>query len=382
VSLLGVHLTLLIGPTVAVPAPPWLLEALDGVTVKHAGDGTSGFELTFRVGRSGPYDLHDYKLLAHPVLRTDNRVILVVTFHGRPRVLMDGVITHQQLSPSNDPGASTLTVKGVDLSALMDRQERTDFHPAQPETVIVLKLLARYMAYGIVPLIVPPKLIDFPNPLEWVPNQRCTDLAYIRALAKRHGYVFYIRPGPAPFTNTAYWGPPIEGFIPQKALSYNLGGETNVESLDFRYDAEAAAVVSGLVQDPGAGVSLPVRTFASFRLPPLAAYPALQGGLGKARRELLDGASGLTWTQAFGRAQARTNLTAEKALTAEGELDSMRYGEVLRARRLVGVRGAGYRFDGLYLVQEVSHTIRKGEYKQRFTLTREGLGSTVPRVPV
>ncbi|MCP4659237.1 MAG: hypothetical protein GY856_27825, partial [bacterium] len=127
-SLLGVHLTLLIGPTVAVPAAPWLLEALDRIEVRNAGEGTSGFQLTFRVGRSGPLDLLDFRLLANPVLKTDNRVIVVVTFGGRPRVLMDGVITRQQLAPSNDPGASTLTVDGVDVSALMDRKRRTAEH--------------------------------------------------------------------------------------------------------------------------------------------------------------------------------------------------------------------------------------------------------------
>ena len=42
----------------------------------------------------------------------------------------------------------------------------------------------------------------------------------------------------------------------------------------------------------------------------------------------------------------------------------LRYGRVLQARRLVGVRGAGMAFDGLYYVQSVTHTIKRGEYKQ------------------
>ncbi|MCP4655725.1 MAG: hypothetical protein GY856_09930, partial [bacterium] len=138
---------------------------------------------------------------------------------------------------------------------------------------------------------------------------------------------------------------------------------------------------SALVQDPDAGMSLPVRTFMSTRLPPLALYPALMFGLSKARQELLEDVSGLTYAEAFARAQGRTNASAEEALTATGELDAVRYGGILRIRRLVGVRGAGFRYDGLYLVKEVTHVLRKGEYKQRFTLTREGLGSTTPVVP-
>jgi hypothetical protein len=46
----------------------------------------------------------------------------------------------------------------------------------------------------------------------------------------------------------------------------------------------------------------------------------------------------------------------------------------------VGVRGAGYCFDGLYYVKSVTHRIKRGEYKQNFTLTRNGLVSTVPTV--
>ena len=65
-SLSGVHLTLLIGPAVPAPAPALLLEALESVEVTHGDKGRSGFQITFRVGRSGPADLLDYRLLSIP----------------------------------------------------------------------------------------------------------------------------------------------------------------------------------------------------------------------------------------------------------------------------------------------------------------------------
>ena len=37
--------------------------------------------------------------------------------------------------------------------------------------------------------------------------------------------------------------------------------------------------------------------------------------------------------------------------------------------------------DGLHYVKSVTHNIKKGEYKQSFTLGRNGLISTLPRVP-
>ena len=63
-----------------------------------------------------------------------------------------------------------------------------------------------------------------------------------------------------------------------------------------------------------------------------------------------------------------------------GELDTLRYGAVLEAPGLVPVRGAGFTYDGTYYVQQVTHQISRGNYKQRFTLTREGTGSLIAEV--
>ena len=58
------------------------------------------------------------------------------------------------------------------------------------------------------------------------------------------------------------------------------------------------------------------------------------------------------------------------------------YGRLLRSRKLVGVRGAGLPFDGLYYVKSVTHEIERGAYKQSFQLARNALVSTTPTVPV
>ena len=65
-----------------------------------------------------------------------------------------------------------------------------------------------------------------------------------------------------------------------------------------------------------------------------------------------------------------------EAVTATGSLNVVRYGQVLKARRLVGLRGVGDAFDGLYYVKSVTSKIKRGEFKQDFTLTRNGLIST------
>jgi hypothetical protein len=46
------------------------------------------------------------------------------------------------------------------------------------------------------------------------------------------------------------------------------------------------------------------------------------------------------------------------------------------------VRGAGLAYDGLYYVDSVTHKIKPGEFKQSFQLSRDGLISLTPKVPV
>lgn len=377
--LLGIHLTVLMGPTVPVPASPSVLEALESVEVTQNDEGRSGFQATFRLGRSGPSDVLDYPLLLDPQLRPFSRVIFVATLNVVPTVLMDGIITNHQVNPGNGPGEGTLTVTGEDVSIMMDLVKRRESHPAQDETLVVLKLLGQYAQYGLIPMVIPPPLIDPPIPVERVPVQSDTDLEHIKGLAERHGYVFYLRPGPATGTNTAYWGPRIREGIPQRALSVNMGPETNVDSVSFQYNGLAPTIVVDEVQDGRTNTQFPVLTFFSTR-PPIVSRPALPFNLPNVRTNLLESEAGMTYAQAYARAQAVTDTSVESVVTATGELDAVRYGALLQPRGLVGLRGAGLSYDGLYYVKSVTHKIGRGQYKQSFNLTREGTGAITPMV--
>ena len=378
-NVLGVRLTLLVGPTVAIPAPPLVADALQSVEVTESDQGRSGFQLTFSSGREGPVGLVDHPLLLNPLLRPFNRVILHMVLDVVPVVLMDGIITHQQVSPGDNPGTSTVTVTGEDVSVMMDMEDKSVEHPAQDETIIALKILASYPQYGFIPDIRPPITIDFPIPIERTPIQRGTDRSYLVEMASRYSYVFYVRPGPAPFTNFAYWGPPERFGVPQRALSVAMGPQTNVESINFEYNALEPTMVLGSVQDRTTNAKLPVITFAGTR-PPLSALPALPFNLPNVRTVQPDQSEGLTYVQAYARALARTDRSLESVATASGEVDGLRYGAALRPRGLVGLRGAGFSHDGFWYVNRVTHRIKRGEYKQSFSLSRDGVGSLTPVV--
>lgn len=408
-SLLGIHVTLFIGQTIATPAPQMLIEVLDHIEVTHDDQGHSGFQLIFKVGRSGgPLDLIDYQQLLNPLLlKAFNRVVIMTTYGAVPQIIMDGVITNIQLVPSNEPGSATITVTGEDLSVLMGMNDYQAFPwPSLPDNVIVQLIVAKYVQYGIVPLAMPPIVPYLDVPIRHVPVQERSDLDYIRYLAERQGYVFYIDPGPLPNVSTAYWGSPKRLGLPQKALSVNMGPETNVESISFNDNGLSPTLVIGRIQDSDTNVPAPIITPPLSTRMPMALLPALVFNQPNVRRSRLpvteadaerqaalsavhDGqpekghgriAVGVNIAQGMGIAQAILDTSIDNVVTATGELNALDYGDILKACAVVGVRGVGFNYDGNYYVKCVTHSIRRGEYKQRFTLTREGKGTLTPVV--
>ena len=80
------------------------------------------------------------------------------------------------------------------------------------------------------------------------------------------------------------------------------------------------------------------------------------------------------------RAQGMVDQSYDEVVTANGQLDALRYNGLLNPRGLVGLRGVGKTYDGLYYVKSVTHNISKGSYKQSFSLAREGTGTLLPFV--
>ncbi|MEC4748954.1 hypothetical protein [Methylomicrobium sp. Wu6] len=371
----GVHLTLLVGPVVPIPVPRPVLDALTGVEVTQDTGAASGFKLTFTLTNRSP--LQTIFLVAAgqtPMLR----VIIIATIDGTPQVLMDGVMTHNQIAPGSEPGKSTLTVMGEDLTKVMDLIDFSGFpFPAIPVEGRIALIIAKYAVFGLIPLIIPNLFPDVPIPVERIPAQQGTDLAYIKKLAEDAGYVFYIDPGPAPGTNIAYWGPQIKVGPPQPALNVDMDSYTNVESIRFSFKTSETTIPVVLIQNSLTKIPIPLPIPDINPLqPPLGLIPAPITNV-----TVLRDTAKLSPSQAIAKGVAAAARSAD-AVEGVGDLDVTRYGRILRARQLVGVRGVGLAYDGLYFVKKVTSTLKQGEFKQNFTLTRNGLVSITPRVPV
>ncbi len=372
----AVRLQLLIGPGVPIPAPREVLEAVQEIKVESgSGETQSGFELTFSLSNRSP--LHTLFLLTGGASIPILRVVVALTVRGTPHVLVDGVMTHHEVRSDAGPTA-TLAVKGKDLSALMDIVPVDGLpYPAMPPALRALAALAKYAAFGVVPLVVPSVLEDVPLPIDRIPRHQGTDYAYVSALAREVGYVFYLDPGPVPGTSKAYWGPEIRIGAPQRALDLALDGpHANVTNVSFRFDKERKELPVVYIQEPASKAPIPIPIPDVTPLnPPLGAVPPLPPKI-----TFLNDTANMNPLAAAMRGLAYAARHTD-AVFGTGSLDVARYGSVLRSRQLVGVRGAGDAFDGLHYVTSVTSTLKRGEFTQSFSLARNGLLSTVPVVP-
>ncbi len=375
----AIHLSLLIGPIVPIPVPALMIDALESVTATTASGAASGFQLRFKVNSKS--ELNTIFLIAAgqntSVGTPPLRVVLIVTLNGRPQPLFDGVATNVEVQAGQNGQPGRITVTGEDLTRVMDLIDFSGLpYPAMPIAARVALICAKYAAFGIIPLPIPALFPDVPIPIEKIPAQQGTDLAYVRQLAEEVGHVFYIEPGEVPLTNIAYFGPEIKVGLPQPALNVDMDAHTNVESINFSFDPTRGVLPIVFIQNQLTRVPIPIPVPNINPLqPPLGALPAPIANI-----KMMKDTAKMNPMQAISKGLNEAKKSQD-AVSGNGSLDVLRYGRVLKPRKLVGVRGVGIAYDGLYYVNSVTSTIKRGEFKQNFSLTRNGLISITPTVP-
>jgi hypothetical protein len=375
----GINLALYIGPVIPLPAPRGVIEALTEVTVRAGSAEEDGFELKFNLSDNATL-LQSVFLLSGGAMLPLVRVVIAVNVNGVLDVLIDGLLTQTSLAPDTGSGPSQLIVKGRDISHVMDGVDFSGLfpYPAMPLEARVALILAKYMMFGIIPMVIPTPSVDINNPLERIEQHWGTDLVYLRHMAEMVGYTFYIEPGPAVGTTIGYWGPLIRVGPTQKALNVDMDIETNVESISCTFDHDSAAMPIVAIENPFTRtppIPIPVGLFNPLD-PPLGLIPPIPSNF-----EIVADSSKKGFPRALMQAWA-DQAASNRSLKATGTVDVLRYGQTLKPRRLVGLRGVGTAFDGMYYVENVTSTLKRGEFKQNFTLVRNGLISTVQRIPV
>ncbi len=373
-NLLGIRLALKMGKPGSEPklVPKEVITALTNVEITDNAVERDVFQMTFSLGKNQP---RDYSLLRTGLFQPRTRVAIVLQIGASVEPLISGVITHFQLNPSNEAGMSSFTVTGDGIDLMLDLEERNDKFERHSDTTIVQQLVDKYAKFGLIlNVAAEAQKLQPPDGNRLIPRQYATDLEYIQQMAERNGFVFYADPLPSGKVNV-YWGPENRKGSAQPALTMNMGSATNVTRLNFTQDTRVPLTAQGdrLPVDGKNKTDESISPPTEFDVEDLAAEKAFVD-----RVVLMRDIAKYPTERAR---QRSTELMKARfgAVSANGEVDTVRYGHILRAGLLVGVRGAGALYNGDYYVSKVTHTIEYSKSTQRYTqsfeLKRESLGA-------
>ena len=350
-----------------MPASPELLAVIQQIEVEDNADMADMLRLRIAIGVNE--GCCDWSFVDEDVFSRLAKIQISITVENLAEPLLVAHIIETSASFANQPGQSVLNVVAMDPTVLMNLEEKVKPWPDMADSDIATAVFTD-RTYGFVPVI--EMTTWHRQEMEQKVIQRGTDIQFLRGLAQRNGCECYVEMSPLTGLVEGHFHPPRIEQPPQGVLSVNMGEATNVNSFSARYDMlrPTTAQVTGL--DVG-----------TLSHQPAQAQDLAQAGLGQEatlggsnRRRALLSQTGMGQT---GELQTYAQAVADRsawAITADGELNTVAYGSVLRAKRPVNVRGAGRQFSGTYYVEKVLHTFAGDSYTQRFTLRRNGLGLT------
>jgi phage protein D len=304
------------------------------------------------------------------------RVTVTVTVGKHKDVLMDGYISHIQVEQTPQTATLRATFTVVDVSYVMGLKTRCKVWPAGQTYEDIAKAIITNDPYKLQAVIeTNPPQAGSDEPRSVV--QRSSDLQFLRELARRRGYEFYVMGA------TAYFRKPVLQGTPQKAIASNFGERTNCEDLHIFVDGTAPMRAVAARIDPYSGESVAVAIDAktdcgltamgttdvsasrddSSPIPPTTLVVRRPPAMSEA--ELKAYLCGLIIRTSF-------------FVKATGTLNALRYGAILRTRKTVKIFGYGKIYTGTYYVRRVVHTLTPKTYHMEFEAYRNRTGQIAP----
>lgn len=298
-------------------------------------------------------------------------VKLSVTIGSGPAMpLISSYVIEVDTKFSNEPSGSELIVTAMDPTVLMHLDEKVKQWPNTKDSDVASAIFAD-ASYGFTAVVEATNFSHQEDDHTLI--QRGTDIQFLQQLAERNGYECFVEMNDAGEVE-GHFHPPKHDGQPQGTLTVNTGAATNVNQFKAKFDMLGPATAKATTLDPDDASSQTGQ-----------ADTATQGeGLGDASAVPADRPRTLLLSQLgmaqAGEVQRYAQAVVDRsswAIVAEGELNTVAYGGVLKAKKPVMVRGVGQQFSGRYYVEKVLHTIAgDGTYTQRFTLRRNATGLT------
>lgn len=254
-------------------------------------------------------------------------------------------------------GASKITVKAIDRSLDLDAEEKIVGWPGTSDSGIASAIFSTYGMSSVVS-----DTPDGPDPDVHVAFQRGTDWAFLRALADKWGYTTYL--DATEFGVTGHFGPLDPTADPQAELALGFGGDAYKVTVEGKLTAGHKVKAS--------------------RVPPLSDSPTDGESAGDDEAQgatTLGGAVTVLLLPSDVDGEVEPQRVAESlahraayGVTLTAEIDTDRFGVLLRARKPVLAKGIGSTLSGRYLVEKVRHEITMATHKQKLTLRRNAIG--------
>jgi phage protein D len=295
--------------------------------------------------------------------------IKVAVGSGREETLINANVIETNATFANQPGTSILNVVAMDPTVLMNLKQVVKSWPNRSDSDVAREIFSA-SEYGFMPIVDTTNWRRQENDQTMI--QRGTDIQFLQELARRNGFEVYIETNGNTGLIEGHFHAPRLNLPPQGVLSVNMRDATNVNSFNARFDMLRPSTVQTTNLDVESRETQQSQV-SSSRSTTLGRETALTN---QQPRVVLPAHTGLART---GEQQPYAQALADEsalAITAEGELNTVAYGAVMRAKRPIAVRGAGKQFSGTYYVERVNHILTADSYRQSFTLRRNALGLT------
>lgn len=351
------------------PASPALLNAVKQIEVEdHA---VMADMLRLRLAVAVREDGSGWTLLDDTLFtRLANLKVSVTVGSGRAIPLISAYVVDVDTHFSNEPSNSVLTVVAMDPTVLMHLDEKVKAWPNMKDSDVASAIFGD-AAYKFTPVVEETRWSRQEN--DHTLMQRGSDIQFLQNLAERNGYECFVELNDAGDVE-GHFHPPKNDGQAQGTLTVNMGSATNVNTFRARFDMLSPATAKAATIDPDDASSQSGQSDEGTQSGGMGDTPSVPGD--RPRRVL---PSQLGMAQA-GEVQLYTQALVDKSswsLRAEGEVSTVAYGGVLKAKQPVMVRGVGRLFSGRWYVDRVLHTIGSdGSYTQKFNLRRNATGLT------
>ena len=307
-----------------------------------------------------------------------NKVRITANFPDEdPEHLIEGYITDIKFHIDTEERKSYVEINGMDPTVLMNLQEKLVSWVDKPDHQIAKEIFSKYGFDTSIDDAVDPQL-----EAGYVVIQRETDIEFLKRLALRNGFECFIKKDFQKRKTIGFFRKPKLDSSPQKDLAVQFDEETNVTSIDFTVDGLRPLSVEIRQQDHFTEEVQEIK-IADSKLPKIGKQnlsDLIQPIIGK----VVPGEK-LAPTVVLSRhvvsepqlmeAVARSVYdTGSWFVTAKGVVNAEAYGNVLKAKNIVLIKGADDAFSGKYYVSKVVHKFKPESYVQEFEAKKNAIG--------